>query len=44
LRADGTVGGGSDLINELAGYLRRQNVEILTHHRVVDLISNSAGK
>jgi 3-oxosteroid 1-dehydrogenase len=44
LRDDGSRGAGSDLINHLADYLRRNNVEILTGHRVVDLISNSSGQ
>lgn len=41
LKADGSSGGGTDYVEQLESYLKREGVEILTDHRVQDLILNS---
>ncbi|NMG73648.1 FAD-dependent oxidoreductase [Aromatoleum diolicum] len=41
LKADGSNGGGTDYIDQLEGYLKKQGVEILTDHRVQKLILNA---
>ncbi len=41
LKADGSNGGGTDYIEQLEAYLKKQGVEILTDHRVQKLIQNA---
>nr|NMF96390.1 FAD-dependent oxidoreductase [Aromatoleum toluolicum] len=41
LKADGSNGGGTDYIEQLEAYLKKQGVEILTDHRVQKLILNA---
>lgn len=41
LKPDGSDGGGAEYVDQLEAYLTAQNVEILTDHRVKDLILNA---
>ena len=41
LKADGSNGIGTDYIEQLESHLRKQGVEILTDHRVLELILNA---
>src|SRR5690606_5371365 len=41
LKADGSNGGGTDYVDQLETYLKGQGVDILTDHRVQDLILNA---